>query len=75
MQNNKPTSTSKTWENKMKIRKTLSITILTLLGLILPITGKSQVYTLSMPIGGSLTMSAADYNGGYPRACPQNVSF
>jgi PEP-CTERM motif len=49
----------------MKIAKSLSITILSLLGLALPMTGESQVYTLSTPISGgmSLSMSDAGYSG------------
>src|ERR1039458_2391153 len=47
----------------MKLTKTSCITTALILALGLPMAGQAQVYTLSTPITGSLTMSVQDLNG------------
>ena len=47
----------------MKISKSLNLTVLSFLSIAIPVAGHCQVYTLSTPISGYLTMSVQDLNG------------
>jgi hypothetical protein len=57
-----------TTREPMKITKPLSITILSLIGLAIPVTGYCQIYTLSEPISGQITMNAQELNA--PKGSP-----
>jgi hypothetical protein len=47
----------------MKITKALNITVFSLLCFAIPVAGHCQIYTLSTPISGYMTMSVQDLNG------------
>src|ERR1035437_764781 len=47
----------------MKISKSLNLSVLSFLCIAIPVAGHCQVYQLSTPISGYLTMSAQDLNG------------
>jgi len=47
----------------MKTTKSLQIVALSIIGLGLPVTGHCQIYTLSTPVSGYLTMSVYDFYG------------
>src|ERR1035438_9052046 len=47
----------------MKISKSVNLTVLSFLSILIPLAGHCQVYQLSTPISGSMTMSVQDTNG------------
>ena len=59
----------------MKISKSLHLAVLSLVCFAIPVAGHCQVYTLSTPISGWLTMSAWDENGPAGSSGSFNYNF
>ena len=59
----------------MKISKSLNLTVLSLVCFAMPVNGYCQVYQLSTPISGWLTMSAWDENGPAGSSGSFNYNF